>query len=44
MIKFIPSKMEHVDQLILSEVFEHKDALMYGKLNIANGSPAIYDH
>jgi hypothetical protein len=41
MIKFIPSTMEHIDQLVLSEVFEHKDALMYGKLNIAEGSPAI---
>lgn len=41
MISFLPSKPEDLDHLELSDVFEHKDALMYGKLAIAQGSPAI---
>lgn len=41
MIKFIPSKEQDIDDLELSEVFEHKEALLYGKLAIGQGSPAI---
>ncbi len=41
MIKVIAALPEHCDSLTLSEIFEHKDALMYGKLAIMDGSPAF---
>lgn len=41
MVKLITAEAHHLDSLELKEVFEHKDAIIYGKLHIGNGTPAI---
>ena len=41
MVRIITAEAHHLDNLELKEVFEHKDALVFGKLHIGNGTPAI---
>jgi len=41
MVKFITAEAHHLDELELREIFEHKDAILYGKLAVGSGTPAV---
>ncbi len=41
MVRIVTAKPEHLDNLELKEVFEHKDAILYGKLAMGQNTPAF---